>query len=84
MNPLIRILVIVVFLGILVSLGSALFHLSRGGTARTSEDSKKMVRALTVRVGLSIALFLFLMIAWHAGLVTPHAIESTRPVTTSP
>lgn len=84
MNPLIRILVIVVFLGILVSLGSALFHLSRGGTARTSEDSKKMVRALTVRVGLSIALFLFLMIAWYAGLVTPHAIESTRPVTTSP
>ena len=46
--------VIVVFLGILVSLGSALYHLSRGGTQRSAEDSKKMARALTVRVGLSV------------------------------
>jgi hypothetical protein len=37
-------------------------------------DSKKMVRALTVRVALSVALFLMLMIAWAVGLITPHGI----------
>ena len=74
MEDLIHIVVIVVFLGILVSLGSALYHLSRGGTQRSAEDSKKMARALTVRVGLSVVLFLLLMLAWYAGLISPHGI----------
>ncbi len=69
MNPLIRIVVIVVFLGILASLGSALYQLSR-----SQGDSKKMVRALTIRIGLSVALFLLLMIAWYLGLITPHGL----------
>ena len=75
MPDLIRILVIAVFLGILVSLGSALYQLTRPGG-----DSKKMVRALTFRIGLSVALFLLLMIAWYAGLIAPHGL----PVTSSP
>lgn len=53
-------------LGILISLGSALFHLMTD-----KGDSKKMVRALTVRVGLSVGLFLVLMAAWAAGLIQP-------------
>jgi cell division protein FtsW (lipid II flippase) len=75
MNPLIRIVVIVVFLGILVSLGSALYQLSR-----VDGDSRKMVRALTVRIGLSIALFLLLMLAWRFGFIEPHGIQMPRPV----
>jgi H+/Cl- antiporter ClcA len=78
MEELIRIIVIVVFLGILVSLGSALYHLTRGGTERTLEDSRKMARALTVRIGLSILLFLLLMLAWWAGLIEPHGIPVGR------
>ena len=70
MNPLIRIVVIVVFLGILVSLGSALYQLTRA-----HNDSRKMVRALAIRVGLSVALFLLLMLAWYLGLIQPHGIE---------
>ena len=50
---LVRILVIGVLIAIVASLGSALFHLSRSGG-----DSKKMARALTIRVGLSVALFI--------------------------
>jgi len=65
----IRVIVILAFLGIVWSLGTALFHLSRPGG-----DSKKMVRALTWRIGLSIALFLLLMLAWRAGLIEPHGI----------
>jgi predicted permease len=69
MQPLYKILVIAVFIGILVALGSALYQLSR-----TGGDSKKMVRALAIRVGLSIALFLLLMILWYLGIITPHGL----------
>jgi cytochrome bd-type quinol oxidase subunit 2 len=78
MDELIRVLVIVVFLGIVASLGSALYHLSRGGTDRTDEDSRKMARALTWRIGLSVVLFLLLMLAWYAGLIEPHGIPPGR------
>jgi hypothetical protein len=69
MQPIFRILVIAVFVGILVSLVSALYQLTRPGG-----DSKKMVRSLAIRVGLSVALFLLLMIAWYAGLIQPHGL----------
>lgn len=61
-----RFLIGIVMLGIVFSLGSALFHLMTD-----KGDSKKMVRALTVRVALSVGLFLLLMGAWAAGLITP-------------
>ena len=61
-----RLVVGLVMLGILFSLGSALFHLMTD-----KGDSKKMVRALTVRVALSVLLFLVLMGAWAAGLIEP-------------
>ena len=69
MEP-IKILVIVVLFAIVGSLGSALFHLARG-----KGDSKKMARALTVRVGLSVVLFILLMLAWYNGLITPHGYQ---------
>lgn len=65
----IRVVVIIALVAIVYSLGTALYHL-----ATDQGDSKKMVRALTVRVGLSLALFLLLMIAWWTGLITPHGI----------
>jgi hypothetical protein len=78
MDEVIRIVVVVVFLGIIASLGSALYHLSRGGTDRTADDSRKMARALTWRIGLSVVLFLLLMLAWYAGLIEPHGIPPGR------
>ena len=65
----IKILIIITLFAIIISLGSALFHLSRG-----KGDPKKMVRALTIRVGLSVALFILLMLAWYNGLITPHSV----------
>jgi hypothetical protein len=56
-------------IAIVVSLGSALFHLSRG-----KGDSKKMLRALTWRIGLSVLLFALLMLAYSRGLLQPHAV----------
>jgi hypothetical protein len=70
MRTLIWLLALICMAGILLSLGSGLFHLSRG---RGEEDSAKLQRALRVRIGLSIALFLLLLWAWHEGWIAPHA-----------
>jgi Protein of unknown function (DUF2909) len=64
-----KLLVVAVLIGIIASLGSALFQLTRAGN-----DPGKMVRALTIRVGLSVALFLVLLIAWRLGYIQPHGI----------
>ena len=74
MVPLIRILAIVALLTIVGSLGSAMFHLSRGREG----DSRKLLRALTFRIALSIALFLLLLLAWYAGVISPHAGPALR------
>jgi hypothetical protein len=59
---------VVVLLGfIVVSLGKAMFHMSSG-----PESSAKTVQALTVRISLSLGLFILLFVAWYAGVLTPH------------
>jgi len=68
----IKILILGALAAIVFSLGSALFHLSRGKGDK--EDSRKMARALTIRVGLSVALFILLMLAWYNGLISPHGL----------
>lgn len=65
-----RILVAVAMVGIVISLGSALFYL-----VNDKGDSKKMVRALSVRIGLSVVLFVLLMGAWAVGLIEPHSVQ---------
>ncbi|MGB8328368.1 MAG: twin transmembrane helix small protein [Steroidobacteraceae bacterium] len=65
-----KILIVGVLFAIVASLGSALFHL-----ATDKGDSKKMVRALTVRIALSVALFLLIMLGWYLGFITPHGID---------
>ena len=74
MPEIFRIVVLIALAAIVVSLGSALYHLSRG----TQKDSAKMARALTVRIVLSIALFALIMLAWYAGLITPHGVIPNR------
>ena len=70
-----RLLVVGLLIAIVVSLGSALRHLSRGGS---EEDSRKMARALTIRISLSLALFALLLIAWYLGLIAPHGLTPPR------
>ena len=62
-----RYLVIGVLLMIIASLGSAIFFMmhDRG-------NSKRMVKALAIRVGLSVALFAFLMLGYYFGLFPNH------------
>lgn len=66
----IRFLVVAALIAIVASLGMALYHLASG-----RGDSQKMVRALAIRVALSIALFVLLLFAWRSGLIVPHGIR---------
>jgi hypothetical protein len=75
-GPIIWVLILATLAAIVVSLGSGLFHLSRG---RGEEDSRKMARALTVRITLSLLLFALLMIAWYFGLISPHGVQPVAP-----
>ena len=67
----IKSLIIIAFILILISLGSALFHLIN---RKEGEQSKKTLRDLTFRIGLSMLLFIFLFIAVATGIFTPHGI----------
>ncbi|MGH8563362.1 MAG: DUF2909 domain-containing protein [Gammaproteobacteria bacterium] len=62
-----KVIVIVVLIAILASLGSALVAILRGRSGPT-------LQALTLRVGLSVGLFVFLMIAYATGLISPHGV----------
>jgi hypothetical protein len=75
MGSVIWLLILLCLAGILVSLGSGLFQLSRG----TEEGSRRLLRALTVRIALSIALFALLIIAWRLGLIAPHDFGGGAP-----
>jgi hypothetical protein len=67
----IKLVFVIVFIFIIYSLGSALFHLVRH---RDQERSSKTVKALTVRIGLSLALFMMIFIAYATGLIKPEGI----------
>jgi len=69
MPPVIKYIVIAMLLLIVASLGSALYSLA---TKRSDENNTAMVKALTIRVGLSIALFAFLMILSALGIISPN------------
>jgi hypothetical protein len=66
---LIKILIVACLLGIVASLGSGLFHL-----VNDKGQSKKMVSALTVRIVLSVALFVLLFVGWRMGMIQPHTL----------
>ena len=63
------IVIVLIFIGILGSLGSALIHLVRG-----RGSSERTAKALTIRIGLSAGLFVLLFVLWWAGLIRPHGI----------
>lgn len=67
-------LVLILFAAILASLATAL-----GFLLRSKGGSRGVVGALTVRIALSVALFLLLMLAWYAGLIEPHGIQPAGP-----
>jgi Protein of unknown function (DUF2909) len=75
MDTIVWFLVVGALVVIVASLGSGLFHLSRGG----AEDSQRLARALTLRITVSLVLFALLMIAWYFGIISPHPLQGAAP-----
>ena len=68
-----KIVMVFLMLAVLVALGSAgVFMLRKGGDG--AARNKHMARALAVRVALSVALFLFILLSWYMGWVHPTGI----------
>jgi len=61
-----RFIIIATLVFILWSLGTALYHMSS-----KKGDPKKMARALTIRIALSVALFLFIILSYAMGWIEP-------------
>ncbi|KTD24717.1 Protein of uncharacterised function (DUF2909) [Legionella lansingensis] len=62
-------IILIVMLLILIALGSSLIFL-----VRDEGKTKRTVKALTWRIGISLILFFFLFLAFSMGWITPHAV----------
>lgn len=70
-----KLLVALAFIAILASLGSALYFMMRDGQGGKPKTSN-MVWALALRVGLSILLFVCILVAWKLGYIHPTGIRA--------
>ena len=59
------------FVAILASLGVALVAMFRRG-----DHGDTLLRALTIRVGLSVLFFLLLLLGWWLGILEPHGLRA--------
>ena len=64
-----KILIVLLMFVVLYCLGSGLFFLTKdeGG-------SDRLVKALTWRIGLSVTIFILILIAFLLGWIKPHSI----------
>ena len=69
--------IVIALVLVLASLaGAGLFMLRKGGNPASRD--KRMARALAVRVGLSITLFLFILLSWYLGWIQPTGLPTGR------
>jgi hypothetical protein len=66
--------VIAAFVAILASLGAALFFMMRGSGSEEQKNNR-MARALALRVGFSIFVFLTILLSWWMGWIQPTGIQ---------
>ncbi len=67
-------IIVLAFFAIVFSLGSAMFHLvsnKKGDPSKIKADSNSLFKSLAWRIGLSVSLFLFLIVSYFAGWVKP-------------
>ena len=64
-----KIFILVIMFIIAAALASGLVFLVRDGN-----KTKRTVHALTMRIALSLGLFVFLLLAYHANWLRPHGV----------
>jgi uncharacterized membrane protein len=68
---LVKIIIVLFLFGILASLFSGLYFLLKDPSNR---DNRRTLLALKIRVGLSIAFALFLILSYFMGWIHPHGV----------
>ena len=63
-----KIVILSLLFVVLISLGSALIAMAKG------DKSDRMLKSLTWRIGLSVFIFILLLIGQATGLITPHGL----------
>jgi hypothetical protein len=71
MELMFKIPVLLVLIFIIFSLGQGMYYLAKDDG---EEDKTRVVRALTVRIVLSLTLFGLLMVGYFTGLLQPHGV----------
>ncbi len=64
-----KIFVVVLLFIVIASLGSALFYMMKD-----RGDSKRMVRALTIRISVSVVAFLLILLFAATGIIEPNSV----------
>jgi NADH:ubiquinone oxidoreductase subunit 6 (subunit J) len=73
------VVIVIALVGIVAALASAgVFMLRRPREDAARGGDKRMARALAVRVGVSVALFLLILLAWKMGWITPKGLPTGR------
>ena len=68
MSP-IKIIILILFAIIIISLASGLKYLLKG-----KDSGEKLARALTIRISFSLLLLLLIIIAYALGWLEPHSL----------
>ncbi len=76
-----KIIILLLLAAIIVSLSSGLFFLTKKG----EKNSEKLLRSLKIRVGLSVTLIVFLVLAFFLGWIpTPEVAAPSDSAATTP
>jgi hypothetical protein len=67
-----KIIIGIAFLGILVSLAAAGVFMLKSDD--TQAKTNHMARALALRIGISVALFILILLLWSLGVIRPTGI----------
>ncbi|MBB4845688.1 hypothetical protein HNP55_004240 [Paucibacter oligotrophus] len=74
-----KLVILIAFIGILGALAAAGLFMLRGGSgADKARRGPLMARALALRVGLSVALFLFILLSYLMGWIEPSGLPLHR------
>ena len=63
-------LMVIALLAVVFSLGRALFAMAGG-----PQNSGRVLKALTWRISISVALFIALMVSWKLGWIEPNSFK---------
>lgn len=69
--------IVIALVAVVIALASAGVSMLRRDQRPAGPD-RRMARALAWRVGLSIAIFLFVLLAWRLGWIAPTGLPAAR------